>query len=774
MKARDLRLVPVAVTAWAAALWCVFVPQSAWLVLVIAGGAAVLILTVPRLRRWRGTSQGIALVCLFAITGVSGAVAFALDSRTAATRFDGRAVDVVLTISSSPSKGSDGRLWADAEASALGFAAADALPSPLGADVPVRVGVEVAAGNESLFVPGATVQLSAQAKVGDSGERAALVLFSQGALESVSEGAQISQVAAVVREAFVARSMALPSPGSQLLPGLAVGDTRAVSEELNAAMLASGLSHLTAVSGSNCALITAAAYGLVALLGGARWLRIVCAAIALSAFVVLVTAEPSVVRAAAMSGLAMLSILLGRPKAGLAMLLLAVTVLLIGDPWLAATPGFALSAAATGALIVVAPPLAKGMERWMPPLVALALAVPLAAQIVCAPIIALFAEEQSLIGVVANLLAAPAAPIATVIGLLACLAMPIPWLADLFAASAWLPSAWIAVTAETTAALPAATVSVPAGVPTAIGVAVLSAATGWLLAPRGTGRWPRAATMASGAVVAIVVGVGAGSALIQGPVGVLARPADWAIAACDVGQGDAVLVKSAGQTALIDVGPDADLLSACLTSLGVTQIDLLVLTHFDLDHVGGIDAVVGRIGTVMHSVPDEGEDAALIERLRSAGAKSAQAALGMRGALGESSWRVLWPRRDERVFPVGNDASVIIEFHGGDVPRSLFLGDLGAESQRMLQRTAKLRGPYAVVKVAHHGSADQDAGLYAAASPTLALLTVGDNDYGHPREETLATLRAAGAHIARTDLQGQLLVSLGDDGLNLWVEKSPQ
>ena len=730
MKARDLRLVPVALTAWAAALWCVFVPQSIVIVLAICALAITISIFASVSNRWRGASWGVVLVCLVAVVGVALTVLWSAEARATDAQFDGRVVDVEVTVSSSPSKGKDGRLWADAEASAIGTPGSlvtresgAALP----AGVPVRVGAQVTDEDTMVFVPGATVRLSGQVKQGDAGERAALVLFAQGELTLVSKGSAVSQIAAAVRQAFVARSLALPDPGSQLLPGLAVGDTRAVTQELNQAMLASGLSHLTAVSGSNCALVTAAAYGLVALLGGARWVRILFAATTLVAFVVLVTAEPSVVRAAAMSGLAMLSVLMGRPKAGLAMLLLAVTVLLIGDPWLAATPGFALSAAATAALIVVAPPLARGMQRWMPPLIALALAIPLAAQIVCAPIIALFATEQSLIGVVANLLAAPAAPIATVIGLLACLAMPIPWLADMLAASAWLPSAWIATTAEVTAALPAATVTVPAGIPTAIVVAALSGATGWLLAPAGGKRVSRVVTVLSAMIVSVVGGAGAGFALLHGPVGVLTRPTEWSIAACDIGQGDAVLVRSAERIALIDVGPDPEALETCLGALGVSHIDLLVLTHFDLDHVGGVAAVTGRVTTVMHSAVADRIDVALLDDLQRAGAEMVQAQTGMRGELGLSQWRVLWPRRDERVFPIGNDASVVLEFSGGGVPRSLFLGDLGAESQRMLQRISPLRGPYDVVKVAHHGSADQDAGLYAKASPALALLTVGEN-----------------------------------------------
>ncbi|HWU29987.1 MAG TPA: ComEC/Rec2 family competence protein [Microbacterium sp.] len=111
------------------------------------------------------------------------------------------------------------------------------------------------------------------------------------------------------------------------------------------------------ISGANCMIIVAAVFWLVSLAGGGRTLRVVLALLALGAFVVLVTPEPSVVRAAVMAALAMLSILLGRPSAGLAMLSLAVCGLLIADPWFAGSPGFALSAAATGALLVLFAPL---------------------------------------------------------------------------------------------------------------------------------------------------------------------------------------------------------------------------------------------------------------------------------------------------------------------------------------------------------------------------------------------------------------------------------
>jgi competence protein ComEC len=163
---------------------------------------------------------------------------------------------------------------------------------------------------------------------------------------------------------------------------------------------------------------------------------------ALAGFVVLVTPEPSVVRAATMSAVAMLALLLGRRGSGLALLALAVCVLLAADPWLALSLGFALSVAATGALLVLAPPLARGLGRFLPASLALALAVPLSAQLVCSPLIVLVSPGVAVYGVPANLLAAPAAPVATVLGLAACLAAPVPVLQAGLTALTWLPAAW--------------------------------------------------------------------------------------------------------------------------------------------------------------------------------------------------------------------------------------------------------------------------------------------------------------------------------------------
>lgn len=764
---RDLRLLPVAIGVWGAALLGVFVPSSATIALIscLLGAAMGVVLLLIAGRRGGARRGGLPIVVLVAAAAVSLSVVAAMPSRNAAAEVDGRVVEVVAEISSSASIGSDGRLWFDAETASVG---PRERPVPVAA--PVRIGVDPGDG----FDLGARIRVVGEALGTDAGERAALVVFASEA-EVIRSAEGVFAVAADARTAFIERAKRLPEPGAGLLPGLAVGDTRAVSAELNDDMRTSGLSHLTAVSGANCAIVVGAVFWIVALCGGGRGLRVLLAAAALGAFVVLVTPEPSVIRAGVMAGIAMLTVLLGRPSAGAGLLALSSVGILIADPWLAATPGFALSVAASGALILLASPLARGLERAMPRTVALAIAVPLAAQLVCGPIIALFAEQQSLVGVAANMIAGPAAPIATVIGLLACLAAPFPPLADLFAATAWLPSAWIAMTAHISAELPLAQITLVPGMGSALLVAMVSAAVAVVLArARGGGTplplWTR---RLAGAVVVIVVSASAGQLLLRGPLATATTPDGWAIAACDVGQGDALVVRSEGMIALIDTGPDPEPLRRCLQELGVMRIDLLVLTHFDLDHVGGTSAVEGIAVQVLHGPTGSADDERILADLADSGARLVDAAAGLEGVLGAARWRVLWPLRSSAVFPSGNDASVILEIAGGQVPRSLFLGDLSAESQRMLMRTARLGSRFAVVKVAHHGSADQEPALYESTRPAVAIISVGeDNDYGHPRQEILDVLQAVGAHVLRTDQQGRILLAMRDGQLEVWTEKS--
>ena len=196
-------------------------------------------------------------------------------------------------------------------------------------------------------------------------------------------------------------------------------------------------------------------------------------------FVVLARPTPSVLRAGAMGLLALAAIALGRPRALLPALLATSTGLALFSPTVAARPGFAMSVLATLALLVLAPGWTSYFRERLPPrLAALApwLAAPLAAQVVCAPIIASISGSVSIAAIPANLLAIPAVPIVTVLGLAAAvISLVSPGIAGVLCAVAGLPCRWLIRIAHTAAHLPLATVTAPDGRWGMLSVAVVTA-----------------------------------------------------------------------------------------------------------------------------------------------------------------------------------------------------------------------------------------------------------------------------------------------------------
>jgi competence protein ComEC len=784
----DLRLVPPAVACWLASGLLVATPDAVigtlvtlWLCAVTALGVMV----AARRSARRQDLWGVLAVCCAAAALVTSSVAVAAPVRmpgeVRAAAGQHATVTGTLTVWSRPaetrSRGGFGGFSRRVSFRGTLTALAQGAPAEGGrsprVSVPVLVYAEAARPGLPAPRIGSVVRVTGTLQATPPGDAAAALFFGQGPVERIAPPPWWLAWANELRARFSAAASALAGDGGDLLPGLAIGDTSAVSDELDAALKAGSLSHLTAVSGANCAVVIA----LVMLLGGSlrlrRGLRIALSLAILLGFVVLVTPEPSVLRSAVMASVVLLSSGAGRPGAGVPALSLVVIVLLVTDPWLSRNYGFALSVLATAGLLTLAGPLARALGRWMPGGLAALIAIPLAAQIACQPVLVLLSPTLPLYGVPANLLAAPAAPVATVIGLAACLLLPwLPGVAGSLLGAAWLPSAWIAAVARTTADLPGSRLPWLGGL---LGVAATAALTLLVLAlvlrRRGTrrARWPAAAI----ALLLAVFGTYSGS-LIGGGIGrAAAFPADWQIAACDIGQGDAVVVRDLDRYALVDVGPDPKPLAACLRTLGITQINLLVLTHYDMDHIGGVEAVIGRVDTALVGIPENAQDERLHERLAEGGAVVRESARGDRGTLGRLRWEILWPVHGSPVMQVGNPGSVTIEFDGRGI-RSLFLGDLGEQAQDAMRRVAA-PGPVDVVKVAHHGSADQSPRLYAALGASVGIISVGaDNGYGHPTRRLLDILASVGTEAVRTDLQGLAVIAPAPGGaLTLWTEKVP-
>ncbi|MBM6404650.1 ComEC/Rec2 family competence protein [Phycicoccus sp. CSK15P-2] len=623
-------------------------------------------------------------------------------------------------------------------------------------------------GGQELAGPGwhATVRLDGRLAPGDPGDARVAVLSVAGPVEVVRPPGAVARGAERLRSGLRHAVDDAPADARGLLPGLVIGDTSRTPADLTDAMLATGMTHLTAVSGSNVAVVVGLVLGGCAVVGVPRRARPVLAGLALAGFVVLARPEPSVVRAAAMGAIGLIGLSRSRRSAGIPVLGAAVVVVLVVDPWLARSYGFALSTLATLGLLLFTRPWGDAVARRLPSRLAPlgpAFAVPVAAQAATAPVVVLLQGSVSLVGVVANLLAAPLVPPATVAGVAAALFSLVSERgAALVAWVGIVPTTLIARVARLFADVPGGTLPWPDGPPGALLLAAL------LVVLLLTGR-ALVAVVAAHPVVSFGVVALAGALLVPTRV-VTWPPADWRVVACDVGQGDALVLRSGPRSAVVvDTGPDPNPVDACLHRLDVESVDAVVLTHFHADHVDGLSGVVrGRTVRQVLVTPVREPEAAARAVDATAGAHGIPVATltaGDRLRAGELEATVWSPSRRIAAGSVPNNASVVLAARTGDID-VLLLGDVEREAAHDLllrlrrdpEMSAAARG-FEVVKTPHHGSSNLDAAFMEAVRAPVAIVSVGaDNDYGHPTPEHLALLHRLGSVVYRTDQRGDIAV----------------
>ncbi|WP_371413022.1 ComEC/Rec2 family competence protein [Mycolicibacterium sp. GF69] len=287
------------------------------------------------------------------------------------------------------------------------------------------------------------------------------------------EPAAIHRAAHEVRAGFAdAARRALPADQAAMLPALVLGDTSGVSTQTTAQFRAAGLTHLTAVSGANVTIVCGAVLLMAGLIGPRAAVGL--AAVALLVFVVVVQPSASVLRAAVMGAITLLAVLSHRRRQAIPALAASVLVLLIASPELAVDIGFALSVAATAALVVLAPVWSRRLvDRGWPKPAADAVSVATAAQLVTAPLVAGMAGTFSIVSVAANIAVAPVIPPITVVGTAAAALGRIwPAGADLLIRFTGPELWWLLQVARWAAAVPGATVPVPSGLPGLLLIAV--------------------------------------------------------------------------------------------------------------------------------------------------------------------------------------------------------------------------------------------------------------------------------------------------------------
>lgn len=583
----------------------------------------------------------------------------------------------------------------------------------------------------------------------------------------------LQTAAAVLRDGLRRSVEHSPKLQRALVPSLVVGDTSRVDDDMADDFRDTGLTHLMAVSGANLALMLGVVLAFLRLVGVRGWMVRLVAVGGVGMFVIICGPEPSVQRAAVMGLVSLLATGVGKGRRSIRGLSVAITALMAADPWLSRAPGFWLSVAACFGIVVLGPMWIQAMCRWSPRWLAEALAIPMSAQLATQPIVTWLSGEVSLVGVLANVLAGPFVGPTTVLGFAAACLFPLPWVSGAVGwAAGWAsqPILWIA---EFGARLPASTVAWQPGATGIVLMAALCLALVPLLTPALRRAWSSAVLLA-----ALVV-----STLIRpSPPG---WPGDWAVAFCDVGQGDATVLRVDRATAvLVDAGPEPAPVLDCLRALGVRRLAMVVLTHYHADHVGGFGQVASRYEPDLVLVsPLASPGAAAREVADSAGGAVVRVAVpGERLTVGELTWTTVsaWEPRTAAVGADGpgesaveNDASIV----GVAEVRGLSLvlaGDAEPTGQRHALREAERLGldlSAHVLKLPHHGSARQESAFFAATGARLAVASSGeDNGHGHPAPSAIQLAHSHGMAIARTDEEGAITVAL--DGEAIVVRRS--
>lgn len=245
----------------------------------------------------------------------------------------------------------------------------------------------------------------------------------------------------------------------------------------------------------------------------------------------------------------------------------------------------------------------------------------------------------------------------------------------------------------------------------------------------------------------------------------------------DVGQGDATLVQSGGQSYLIDGGdPEAGPeVVDFLRSRGVEELDGLVATHPDADHIGGLPDVLDAfpVSTVyLSGEADKGTTTfnTFLRSVRDEDARVFEARAGMRMDWGGPEVIVLSPPPEGEggLFGESNEDSVTLLLTFGTA-RVLLIGDAESRAEEYMS-TGHYTGPVTVLKVGHHGSTSSTTPLFLNRfRPEISVISVGDNSYGHPTPQTVRRLKTVGAEVFRTDEDGDVLVTIKDEKVEVAI-----
>ena len=534
-----------------------------------------------------------------------------------------------------------------------------------------------------------------------------------------------------------------------LLRALLTGDRSGLTHHTRSQMASAGVSHCIAVSGMHVSMLLLLVTWFC---GGQPVLRSVIGLPLAVFFAFLTGGSPSVVRAVVMQVLMLGAVLVKReydPPTGLAA---AVLFLLLGDPWVAADVGFQLSVLAVAGLLLFSGRIQTRMlklvkkpgriYRWF----VSGIGATFGATALTNPLTALYFKQLSLAAPLTNLLILWAVTGMFVLGLLSCLLGPVGKLLVFVTESLaeYILAVCRGISRFPYAAAEAGTALIIWGLCAYVIVLVL------LLRPKIRPAIPSCLLAASFCICILVSRYD----FVRG---------DMAFTALDVGQGQCLLLESQGFTAMVDCGGDegtdtGETAAGYLMSRGQTRLNMLILTHYDWDHVSGVVQLLHRIRVDRLVMPGQTEENGI-----RAAIEAAAAAEGTEVIIPSDRMEIDFSGGNLTVFPPvsaknENDSGICVLATAAEYD-ILITGDLSQAAEQKLLQTGVVPDVDLLV-AGHHGSEDSTSyALLTAASPEVVLISVGkDNPHGHPSQQTLTRIAQYGIPILRTDEQGTVVI----------------
>ena len=546
------------------------------------------------------------------------------------------------------------------------------------------------------------------------------------------------------------------------------GDKSLLPESDYVAMQETGLAHIFAVSGLHCAFLVT----LLSLLIPPTHRRTLCAvASAVLVFYMLLTGlSPSVARACVMQLFLLSAPLFHRGSDPLTSLAAALTVILLVNPYAVGSVSLQLSFAATLGMVLLSGRLYKSFTGWYRgrnravrtalSFLAANLAATLGALVFTAPLTAYYFNILSLVAPLAGLLAVPAAGYAFMSAFVSAL-LGLVW-TPLGHLAGYLPLLlvkYILWVAHLLLAVPYHAVYFTNVYLRVWLLYVYAAFLGCAVTPDGKRKYALASALT---VLTLAACLWLNSRWQQYGA--------FRAAVLDVGQGESVALCSGSEAALVDCGSsnsyvDAGSVAAdALQSAGIRRLSSVIVTHYHADHTNGLTEVLTRLPVDTLYLPDIEDEYGVRDRLVSLAAHQGADVVFVteptRIALGEAVLTVYPP-----LLTTGdlNEQGLTALATAGDFDL-LITGDMAGQTEQLLAQTYPLPDVEVLV-VSHHGSRySSDESFLRAVTPDNAVISVGDNRYGHPAEETLRRLQAVGATVWRTDQQGSIRIIIDRQG----------